>query len=215
MSARAAVNAEANGAGTLQRRGLRAHPSKSLLASSRVGSRLTRPGWRKGRRSGLKIRWPKGRPGSNPGLGTNRDRSFRARAANGGRVGSVLPEALCRQLRRAAATTRACAKPRTDPNRLVVAAGYRWVSWRNGRRCSFLLRARSFDSCWAGTGAQYPCAPCQWCDAIHNSSRLDFVCAFRRFFGWPRTSLFYTPNGGVFFGLLRHDRGLGQRVRIR
>ena len=28
------------------------------------------PGWRKGRRSGLKIRRPKGHPGSNPGPGT-------------------------------------------------------------------------------------------------------------------------------------------------
>lgn len=31
---------------------------------------LPSPGWRKGRRSGLKIRRPKGHPGSSPGLGT-------------------------------------------------------------------------------------------------------------------------------------------------
>jgi hypothetical protein len=32
---------------------------------------LRMPGWRNGRRYGLKIRWEKSREGSNPSLGTN------------------------------------------------------------------------------------------------------------------------------------------------
>lgn len=35
-----------------------------------ISAPLLLPGWRNGRRSGLKIRWPYGREGSNPSLGT-------------------------------------------------------------------------------------------------------------------------------------------------
>ena len=47
----------------------------------------SKPGWRNGRRSGLKIRRPQGRAGSTPALGTNKNKHFRSfRALTAGAV---------------------------------------------------------------------------------------------------------------------------------